>query len=220
MVRYLGHASFLLVSPGNVRIVTDPFGPDVPYPEISISCDVATVSHEHHDHNYVSALKGNVEVLRGLDPTTKKAIRFEKKVGDVTFRTVPSYHDAEGGRKRGENAIFVMEFDGLKVVHLGDLGHSLSDEHIAEIGPVDVVMVPVGGYYTIDAGTAKEVVRSLKPRVVVPMHYKTRYTSSWPIAAVDEFIRGEPNVKRVGGVEVNLKKGILPEKTEVWVFDV
>jgi len=219
-VKWLGHACFLLVSPKGIRVVTDPFGPQVPYPPINESCDVVTISHEHFDHNYVSVLKGDFQVLHGVDPNTKKAQKIETTIGDVSFRTVATFHDNENGKKRGENAIFIMDFSGLTVVHLGDLGHELDKNVIKEIGPVDVLCVPVGGYFTIDAAKAKNVVRSVAPKVVVPMHYKTKYTKSWSIARVDEFLKGEQNVVKLGRNEVLLEKSKLPKDREIWVFEI
>jgi len=219
-VKWLGHSCFYLVSSSGLRVVTDPFGSDVPYPEISPEADVVTISHEHFDHNNSSVVKGKPKVLRGVNPSTKKFQKLEETLGDVTFRTIHSYHDEDKGRKRGENAIFVMEFPGLRLAHLGDLGHPLDEDTARSMGEVDVLLIPVGGYYTIGGQIAKEVVRSLSPRIVIPMHYKTRYTSSWPISEVNEFISGQRNVKLIGGNRVDIESEKLPDRTEIWVLEV
>lgn len=219
-MRWLGHACFYLESPEGVRIVTDPFGPDVPYPPVSVDCDVVTVSHEHFDHNNAAGVGGSPLVLRGVDPVTKRFRKINEKVRDATFRTVFSYHDDDGGKKRGENAIFVIDLAGLVFVHLGDLGEVPDQVVLDEIGRCDVLLVPVGGYYTIDAAQAQMLVDALRPRVAVPMHYKTRYTASWPIAGVDEFLARARNVKRLGSAEIRLTAADLPDDTETWVFDI
>jgi len=218
-MKWLGQACFYLTSPGGVRVLTDPFDAKVPYPRPSLECDVVTVSHEHGDHNCVGDLKGSPKVLRGLDLETKEVRRINEAVGDVSFRTVASFHDPDAGTVRGRNAIFVMDFAGLKAVHLGDLGHPLSQEQVKEIGPCDILMVPVGGYYTIDGKTAAAVAKSLSPRVIVPMHFKTELIASWPISGPEEFLTGQGHVRKVGS-EVDLSRWTLPKAPEVWVFSV
>lgn len=219
-VRWLGHASFLLKSPGGVSIVTDPFGSDVPYPGISVEAQVVTVSHEHYDHNKVDVVRGKPRVLRGVNPATGRFQPIKETVGDVTFETLPSFHDDASGKKRGENAIFIVTFPSMKVVHLGDLGHPLSKEILDRLGKVDVLLIPVGGYYTIDGVTARDVVRSISPRVAIPMHYKTKYTSNWPIQDEKSFLEGFQNVKMHSGSEVEIEPSKLPEKLEIWVLSI
>jgi L-ascorbate metabolism protein UlaG (beta-lactamase superfamily) len=218
-LRWLGHASFVIETPA-IRILTDPFGEDVPYPGIKEAADVVTVSHEHHDHNSIHVVEGSFQVLRGLDDQTKKARRLEDEIKGVKFRTVPSYHDDQEGKLRGENAIFVMDIDGITVAHLGDLGERLTDSHAEEIGKVNVLLIPVGGYYTIDADAAREAVELLKPDIVVPMHYKTKYTESWPISPVDGFIEGMGNVVRFDGNEGAVDRQNLPDRMQIWLFAI
>jgi len=219
-IMWLGHASFLIQSPGVLRILTDPFGDDVPYPKIDEVVDVVTVSHDHHDHNAVHVLKGEFVALNGLDKNTGKCLEVTKHIGDVTFRTVPSYHDDKSGGSRGENAIFVMDFGGFTIVHLGDLGHALSPKQVEQIGAVNMLMIPVGGHYTIDAPTAKVVVEQLNPNVVLPMHYKTKYLESWPISTVDAFLEGQSNVVRFDSNEVEFEIDDILDKWEIWVFEI
>ena len=218
-MKWLGHACFYLTSPRGVRILTDPFDKGVPYPPVSVECDVVTVSHEHSDHaGGLGGVKGSPRVLRGVDKDSGQVRRITDEVGDVRFRTVPTDHDDQGGAKRGKNAVFVMDFAGLVVVHLGDLGHVLAETTVKDIGRCDVLLVPVGGFYTIDGKAAAEVVKSLSPRVVVPMHYKTKYTASWPISGPDEFLRGQRNVRYLDTDQVDLKANALPAEQETWVF--
>lgn len=219
-MKWLGHASFLIESPGGLKVVTDPFGKDVPYPEIDETADVVTVSHEHHDHNAVHVLKGDFKVVRGLDEETKQARRTEESIEDVVFRTVPSYHDDQEGKLRGQNAIFVMNIGGLTLAHLGDLGAELSPDQAGEIGHVNALCVPVGGYYTIDAVSAGRVVDIIKPDIVIPMHYRTRFIQSWPISTIDAFLEGKKNVVRLNSAETKIDAGNIPKSREIWVFDI
>ncbi len=219
MLRWLGHAAFYIESPRGVRIVTDPFGVSVPYPKVGLECDVVTVSHEHHDHNDLTGLGGKPKVFRGLDLITKKVQRLEETVEDVGFRTVPSFHDDAKGTKRGENAIFVIDVAGTKLVHLGDLGHGLDDQAVSEIGKCDILLVPVGGFYTIDGVTAIEVTSRLKPRIVVPMHYKTDHIEDWPISGPEEFLASFNKVLKAPSEGISLLQDCLPHTIEARVFE-
>ncbi len=209
-IKYLGHAAFVITSNKGVKIITDPYapGPDLTYGEITESADVVTVSHGHHDHNNVAAVKGNPEVVN-------RAGRSE--AGGIEVRGIASSHDDARGRLRGDNVIFCFEVDGVRVCHLGDLGHRLDDKQLKEIGRVDVLFVPVGGLYTIDAEVATEVCNQLKPRVIMPMHYKTE--KGLPnIAGVDEFLRGKANVSRPDSSQAEFKPGELPATGQIIVL--
>ena len=128
-IKWLGLASFLITSDSRTRIITDPYetGGDLSYGEIRESADIVTVSHEHFDHNNVAAVQGNPQILRKMGEAEVKGIRF-KGVG--------SLHDDVGGKERGKNTIFWFDVDGVKVCHLGDLGHQLSTEQVRAIGSV------------------------------------------------------------------------------------
>jgi len=209
-IRYLGHSAFLITSDTGVKIISDPYetGPGLTYGEITESADVVTVSHDHPDHCNVAAVKGNPEVVRRTGRSTAKGIEF---------KGIASYHDDAGGSMRGNNVIFCFELDGIKVCHLGDLGHLLDDKQVAEIGTVDILLIPVGGYFTIDARAATEVCNQLKPKVIIPMHYRTE--KSFPnILEVDEFIKGKNNVTRQDSSEVEFKAGKLPASTQIMVL--
>jgi L-ascorbate metabolism protein UlaG (beta-lactamase superfamily) len=147
-------------------------------PPANLKADAVTVSHEHGDHNnvaLVSGVKGDPKILRGLSPDKKNWVKTEEKIKDVAIRSVGVYHDDQQGKLRGLNSVFVFETGGMRIAHLGDLGHLLTDAHLQQIGPVDVVLVPVGGVFTIDAAQASKVIEQLKPRtIVVPMHYRAR----------------------------------------------
>lgn len=207
-IKWLGHASFLVTSESGVRIVIDPYASDekLRYGEIKETADAVTVSHDHFDHNNVGAVKGNPRVIRTT--TEFKGIKF---------RAIPAYHDEEAGKKRGTDTLFCIDADGLTLCHLGDLGHTLSQKQITDIGKVDILMVPVGGYYTIDARAATTVGEQLKPRVIIPMHYKTDKVSL-PIVGVEDFLKGKKNVSRLDASEVEFKAGKLPAETQIVVL--
>ncbi len=209
VIKWFGHACFLITSPSGVRILTDPFDAHVGYPVPSVEADVLTVSHEHFDHNNVSAARGKPAILRG---------KGEYDRGGVRIRQVASFHDTEGGAKRGPNSIFVMEIDGTRLAHMGDIGHDLSRRELDAIGRVDVLLVPVGGNYTIDAAGARRLVEATSPRVVIPMHYKTPATGV-AIAGVDKFLAGWSNVVRQDSNELRLDPGSLPDRTTVYALD-
>jgi L-ascorbate metabolism protein UlaG (beta-lactamase superfamily) len=207
-IKYLAHASFLITSDSGLRIITDPYaaGGGIKHGEIKETADIVTISHEHHDHNNAGAIGGN-----------PKVVRSGAEVKGIKIKAVPTAHDDKGGGQRGKNTIFCFEVDGVKVCHCGDLGHVLTDEQVKAIGGVDVLMIPVGGFFTVDAGTAHKVIDQLKPKVAIPMHYKTEKLD-FPIAGVDEFIKGKGNVTRPGDSEIELKAGSLPAATRIVVL--
>jgi len=209
-IKYLGHAAFAITSNNGVKIITDPYtpAPDLTYGEINESADIVTVSHGHHDHNNVAAVKGNPEVVSRVGKSEIKGIEV---------RGVASYHDDTGGRRAGNNLIFCFEVDGVTVCHLGDLGHRLDDRQLKEMGRVDVLLIPVGGNYTIDAKVATEVCSQLKPRVIIPMHYKT--AKGLPgISGVDGFLSGKANVSRPDSSQAEFKPGELPATGQIIVL--
>jgi len=208
-IKWLGHASFLITSDDGIKILTDPYitGGDLGYAEITETADIVTVSHDHFDHNNISSVRGSPEVVR----------KGTAGVKGISFRSVSSCHDEEGGKLRGGNTIFCFEVSGVGVCHLGDLGHRLSDKQVTEIGPVDVLLIPVGGYFTIDAKDATGVCNRLKPRVVIPMHYKNE-RCTFPIAGVDEFLKGKEDVSRPDASEAEFKAGELPVSTRIVVL--
>jgi L-ascorbate metabolism protein UlaG (beta-lactamase superfamily) len=197
--RWFGQGCFLIQTSQNVKIITDPMamgGYKIPE---DIKPDIVTVSHEHFDHNQVDAVSGKPTVLRGLTSNGSDFAAIDQKIKDVRVYAVSSYHDKSQGSQRGKNAIFVFEFDGIKVAHLGDLGGSIPQASVQKIGPVDVVMIPVGGTYTIFAKEADHVISQLNPKLIVlPMHFKTDSASFLPYTG-DDFTKDKQNVKKIDG---------------------
>lgn len=210
-IKYLGHASFLIVSPGGVKIVTDPFDPSIGYPWKHVSADVITVSHEHYDHNYIKAINGSPKVIRGLKEGGRDWNIVREKIGDVEITNIGVFHDDSGGTRRGKNSIFILNISGLKIVHLGDLGHILSDQQVKSIGRVDILFIPVGGNFTIGSKEADKIVSLIKPSVIVPMHYRTSWVNL-PIEPIDPFLKGKKNIIKLNGdtwifTKKDIKKG-------------
>ncbi len=213
-ITYLGHAAFLLET-GGTRILIDPYDEKVGYPVPRLEASVVLVSHEHGDHNNLAMAAGHPRVIRGL--TGGKWHSVKETVDGAVVSSVPTYHDPAQGKERGLNTVFIVEAEGLRVVHLGDLGHPLDDATAEAIGRPDVLMVPVGGHYTIDAAQAHGVVARLRPGVVIPMHYKTEVNAGWPIGTVDAFLASARTPRQVGHT-VTVEKSAVPRETETWVM--
>ncbi|MGB9792852.1 MAG: MBL fold metallo-hydrolase [Thermacetogeniaceae bacterium] len=205
-IRWLGHACFLCEGSG-VRLLTDPFSKEVGYKLPQEAVDVVTVSHDHYDHNAVDLLPGSPQVIREAGEHEAKGIKV---------RGFEVYHDEVKGAKRGKNIVFTWEMDGVRLCHLGDLGHVLDQQTVAAIGDVDILMIPVGGVYTIDAAAAHKVVDQLKPRLVLPMHYKTP-SLKFELAPVDDFTRRFERVRREKALR--LDRDSLPREMEVVLLD-
>lgn len=213
VIQWLGHACFLIISEDGTKIITDPytpnaFGGSLSYGSIHISPDIVTISHHHADHDYVEGLPGDFKVVSREGSETADGIHI---------KGVEVYHDPEEGSMRGPNIIFVMNVDHLRLCHLGDLGHELSMQQIEEIGEVDILFIPVGGYYTISSEQATSTVDRLNPRLVFPMHYKTDKTTL-PIAPVDNFLQGKQNVRKLNTSEYEVTRETLPDQREIIVL--
>lgn len=204
-LRYFGQSFFVLTTPSGARIAIDPHAIEQ-LGRPTAQADLVIISHPHPDHMRLEAIenRAKAKVLEGIKMLPPAAEggppRFNwnpvnETFRDVKIRNIGAYHDRMQGLERGKNSIFILDVDGLRIVHLGDLGHSLSDDQIQQIGPVDVLMIPVGGVYTLNGDRAKEVMAQLKPRrIVVPMHYGV---GGWEdVLPPDEFLDGQRNVQR------------------------
>ena len=177
-----------------IRIATDPYDAGCGYQVKDVEAEIALVSHHHHDHDAVENLRGKPEVIdRAGTYTPAEGIRITAMRG---------YHDDAQGAKRGETLLFLIEADGLRIVHLGDLGEMLNAEQESALKNPDVLMIPVGGFYTIDGRQAAKIAEQLKARVVLPMHYKTKYNQDWPISGPEAFLEAYGREGIAEGAEV------------------
>jgi L-ascorbate metabolism protein UlaG (beta-lactamase superfamily) len=213
-IKWYGHAAFLVTTDQGIRIIFDPYesgayGGQLAYGKIKDQADIVLTSHDHADHNDTKSLPGSPQVVKGSGSKTIKG---------VSIKGIAAYHDPSKGSERGTNTIFNLLVDGIQVCHLGDLGHVLSEKELGEIGPVDILLIPVGGYFTIGANEATRVVDQVEPKVVIPMHFKTE-KCGFPIAPVEDFIKGKPALKRSGASEATFDKASLPQKMEIVILE-
>lgn len=180
LISYHGHSEFLIETSSGLRILTDPFDPAVPFPFHKTTADIVTVSHAHHDHEHLDKVEGHPQVIReGGGHHPHKSVK-------VTG--LPSWHDTVKGEKRGPNTIYLIQADGLRMAHLGDLGDMPDETVLQQLEFLDLVFVPVGGTYTIDAKQAAALINRIKPRVIVPMHYRLGSQGLQALSPLDDFL--------------------------------
>lgn len=222
-LRWFGHSFFVLTTTAGTRIAFDPHAISE-YGSPMIAPDIALISHPHDDHNrtevFTNADSKDLKIFQGVVVKGKSREWADLDVThkDVKIRTVGLYHDQEEGKKRGKNSAFVIEVDGLKFCHLGDLGHELDEDQIKALGPIDVLMIPVGGIYTINGELAKKVVKALKPRLfILPMHYATKVYSE--VLPPDEFLEGQKNVRKLDGQLLNIPLDLKPANPTIVMLE-
>lgn len=162
-IQWVAHSCFHVVLEEGTSLVFDPFS-DIGYTLPELRADMVFLSHQHHDHNAADKVSGDF-------------VLFDKpglyREGGVTIEGIPSFHDKELGRLRGENVVFKVCAEGLTLAHLGDLGHIPGEDLLWRLKGTDVLFIPVGGVYTIDAEEAFETCKLIEPNIIIPMHYKT-----------------------------------------------
>lgn len=210
----LGHSSFRIKGK-TATVVTDPYDSakvGLKFPKLD-GADIVTVSHDHGDHNATGNVDGAPFIISGPG---------EYEIKGVTVVGVSSFHDDQNGAERGANTIYKITIDDIRVCHLGDLGHKLSDDQLTKIGDVDVLLIPVGGVYTIDAKKAAEVVAQLEPLVVVPIHYKRINDPSLTagkVGPVSDFL-AEMGAEGIAPIpKLSTSKEKLPETTTIVVLE-
>ena len=177
-LKWFGH-SMWKISNDNVSIITDPFtdiGYKMPTAE---TADIILCSHDHFDHNNFELIGGNPEIIK---------IEGKFNIAGIKIQTFHTFHDETKGNDRGDNLLMKFELDGRVFLHCGDLGHMISDKLIQEIGDIDVLLIPVGGHYTIDAKIAKSIADKIGPIIVFPMHYKTEVLD-FPIKPKEDYLK-------------------------------
>lgn len=205
---YLGHSSFRIKGKG-MTIVTDPYDSakvGLKYPKVE--ANIVTISHDHADHNFPSQIEGSPKIISGPG---------EYEIGGVSIFGIPSYHDDKQGQERGQNTIYSLTVDSINLCHLGDLGHKLSQDQIEQIGNIDILFVPVGGVYTINASQAGDVVSSLEPKIAIPMHFKVPGLS-YELGSVEDFIK-ELGVEPIRDSKLSATADRLPEQMQLVVLE-
>jgi L-ascorbate metabolism protein UlaG (beta-lactamase superfamily) len=207
-ITYYGQSLFVVESASGIQIGIDPYNkftkPNLP----DVTADIVLITHSHPDHSNVSLFKGSPEVLKSPGITNLKGINIEG---------IQVYHDNLKGFLRGKNIIFKFEVDDIVFAHLGDIGHIPSDDVINKLLDVDVLMIPVGGAFTIDYKKAYEIINNFNPKVVIPMHYREQNSKIKFLDTIDNFLSLVNDYKMLE-YSVSISKDKLPENTEVWVL--
>lgn len=216
-ITYLGHSCFKLKSKGGFVVYMDPFNSDmVGLPLPKDVADVVTVSHNHDDHSAVNVITGPVN----RQETFIIDKEGEYEIAGIQFAAMKTFHDKNNGADRGKNLVISVVMDEVQLVHLGDLGTKLSDSQVEKLGSVDVLMVPVGGAFTIDADEAMDVIKEIQPSFVIPMHYKTETGKIDGLAKLETFL--EKSKYPVAGESVHKAKideGSLPDDTQILLMN-
>lgn len=214
-LEFVGHACFVITLTSGKVVVMDPYQPNafggaLRYRALTTPADYVLISHGHADHDAYQEVPGDPEVIRTPG---------EHRTPDFVATGIPTFHDKQKGKQRGSNIVFALDAEGIRIVHAGDLGHLLDSTQMEALRPVSVLLVPVGGYFTIDAEEAWKVVEALHPRVVIPMHYKTAAVD-FPITGVEEFLK----IAEAKGIQIRrfpegkVEIPPLPDSLEVWVL--
>jgi L-ascorbate metabolism protein UlaG (beta-lactamase superfamily) len=191
-IKYFAHACFMIEN-DKEKVIIDPYDISMGYEPVKETVNYLLVSHNHYDHNYINDIK------------------LEDNIGSFKIDKIKSYHDEENGKLRGENIIHVIDDGNVRICHLGDLGHILREEQIKLIGTIDVLLIPVGGVFTIDYIQAIDVVKQLNPNVVIPMHYKTdKWGYNKGVDSIDNFIKNIKGYKivKLDNNEINYTKSL------------
>jgi L-ascorbate metabolism protein UlaG (beta-lactamase superfamily) len=207
-VTWLGHACFRLRGK-TTTIVTDPYEDSTGLKMARTTADIVTVSHDHYDHNNVSAVGGDPKVVTGPG---------EYEIGGIFITGIQTWHDGENGAKRGRNTAYLIDIDDLTVCHLGDIGHILSPQQVEAMSNVDVLMIPVGGIYTINSTQAAEVIALIEPKIVIPMHFKTE-SLKMEIEPLERFARAMGLKETTAVPKLNVTKSSIPDAMQVVVLD-
>jgi len=211
-ITYIGHSSFKIKGK-EISLVIDPYDPKIGYKYPKQECDVLLTTHDHFDHHYVEGVNGYKLHIDGPG---------EYEISNVFVNGIPAFHDAKDGTERGNDTIYLIEIDGFSILHLGDLGHELTKEHMEHIPYVDVLLIPVGGKYTIDAEIASKVISSIEPGIVIPVHYHTNdLTGVEGLASLSKFLDEmgvEGSVKKEDKLKLTNRSDI-PEETTIIVLE-
>lgn len=213
IITHIGHSCFKIqdkTGTDGITLVTDPYDQKIGLKAPNFEADIVSVSHDHYDHNNVKALRGNPHIIN---------MAGEYDIKGISIAGIESYHDNEKGGKRGVNIIYRFEVEGISISHLGDLGHALENKQLEVLAGTDILLIPVGGKYTLDAKKAVEVISQVEPRIIIPMHYKTKGVTL-DIDEVEKFIK-EMGIKPSFEEKLKISKKDLPsEDMELVVLSI
>ncbi len=215
-ITYLGHSCFKLKGK-TASVITDPYGDFVGFKLPLQKAEVVTVSHDHQDHNAVERVSGTE--LRPEPFIIREGGEYE--VNGISVFGIDTFHDNHGGVERGKNLVFKIIIDGVKVCHLGDLGHLLTEEQANQIGMIDVLLLPIGGETSVSPEEATKIARFLEPSYVIPMHYRTEFHNQDVFAGkatLEDFLKDYDTAPKLDKkLKVELDR--LPEETELYVLE-
>ncbi|MCX2727493.1 MBL fold metallo-hydrolase [Thermomicrobium sp. 4228-Ro] len=206
-IKWLGHACVRLRG-RDVTVVMDPVAPETGYHPPKQRADIVTVSHAHPGHRYLDLVRPGYRLIDGPG---------EYEIKGTFITGIRTYHDEERGARLGKNTVYVVDLDGVQICHLGDLGHTLSDEQAELLSEVDVLLVPVGGGTTLDADRAVEVVGQIEPHVVIPLQFRTEHGDSGR-EPVERFLRAMGVTEWTTRESLTVRKGEFGEAMEVVVL--
>ncbi|MEN8614718.1 MBL fold metallo-hydrolase [Dehalogenimonas sp. THU2] len=207
-IKYLGHSCFRIKGK-NTTVITDPYAPELGLTLGKQTANIVTVSHQHAGHNFVEGIGGAPRVV------TKPG---EYEIGDAIIIGLSTFHDSEKGMIRGKNVVFVIEMDELSICHLGDLGVTLKDDEIEELGKVDILLVPVGDMSALNATAAARLVRQIEPGIVIPMHYKLP-DSTHELEPVERFLAEMGSSPVMPQAKLSVTRANLPLPTQVVLLE-
>jgi L-ascorbate metabolism protein UlaG (beta-lactamase superfamily) len=207
-ITWLGQSCFRIKSTHGI-VITDPCSPETGYTLGKVTARIVTVSHAHKDHNYTQGISGEFKVINRPG---------EYEISDILIFGIATYHDAEQGKQRGKNVAYRIETDDLSVCHLGDLGHTLNAAQIEQLQNCDVLLIPVGGTFTVNGTVAAEIVRQLTPKVAIPMHYKTPQSNP-NLELVGRFLQEMGASTAVPQPKLSITRSSVPETTQVILLD-
>lgn len=208
-ISWIGHACFRIKGKTGT-VITDPYDPNSTGLKLpKLTADVVTVSHGHGDHNNSSSIEGTPYIISGPG---------EYEVKGINVVGVGTFHDDKNGAERGKNTVYNITLDDINILHLGDIGHNLSTEQLEEVGNVDILLVPVGGVYTIEASTAAKIAAELEAKIIIPMHYLVPGLK-YELEPVDKFLKemGKENTTPIPKLVITKDK--LPEEAQVVVLE-
>ncbi len=205
---WLGHSCFRIRA-REATVITDPCPPSTGYATDKPTADIITLSHAHDDHTYVKAVAGKPTVIDSAG---------EYEISGAFLTAIPTYHDEERGGERGQNLVFVIEMEGIKICHLGDLGHAPTADQAEDMTGADVLMIPVGGDSTIDGAKAAEIVPMLDARIIIPMHYKTPVAKG-KLEPADRFLKELQATAVQTQPKLSISYNTVPSDTQVVLLD-